>query len=103
MEFGKKFKIYLTGKGLTAKEYGQATQYSPQVMSKYSNVDKPNIDFVDTLVQFDPEVDLNELLKDEAILKLVAERKAERLRAATAALEDLKKNIEIIEDGLSRI
>lgn len=102
MEFNKMFPRWLKARGLKSKDVGEKMKKSPQVMSKYVNAEKPNIDFVEDLVQAYPDVDLNELLKNEAVINMLNEEREKYKSQALEALEEFESKIQLIKESLSR-
>lgn len=62
MKMKQKFKKYFKKKGLTQKEVAELINYRADMVGRY--MEKPNYDFIISILKLCPDIDLNYLFKE---------------------------------------
>lgn len=98
--FKTKLRKIIEESGMTQEEFAKATKVGRTTLYNYMNGRKPTMNFIINLVEYDPDIDLNWLLKEHKykrneIVSVVREEKSrnknEYIEKIERALDALKK------------
>lgn len=98
--FKKKLRKIIKESGLTQEEFANATNVGRSTLYNYMNGRMPTMSFIQSLIKYDPEIDLNWLLKEEKYKTIEVESvvresthksKNEYIKLLEKAVEGLKK------------
>ena len=103
MGFSVKIKKYFDDRLLSNREIAKIMDgYSENMVSQFLNSDKLSITFIQLLIKYFPDIDLNYLLKEESDIHLVEESREEYKKRSVEIMEDIKVKLEELEKIVSQ-
>jgi transcriptional regulator with XRE-family HTH domain len=101
MGFSKKIKNYFKERGITQRKVGQIMNWNELSVSRAMKSDDLSITFIEKLIEYFPEIDLNYLLKNNKEDGELSEMNEPS--EMYKKLSDEEKLIEEIEDRLNKL
>jgi hypothetical protein len=102
MGFSQKMKTFFKEKGLNNRQVSEVMEgYSESLISRYINSDKVSLHFLNKLLQYFPDVDVNYMIKDEDALEEVAEKPAATAKENILLIEEIQQKLEQLKNNLS--
>lgn len=98
MGFSKKIQEYFDNKGLNNRDISKIMDgYNESLVSRYLNSDNVSMTFVEKLIKYFPDIDLNYLLKDQndtvSETREVYESNQQIIEEIENKLNELKNNL----------
>lgn len=103
MGFSTKLKSFFKEKGMNNRQVSEIMEgYSESMISRYINSDKVSLHFLNKLIQYFPDIDINYMIREDNAVDEVAEQPSVYRKESALLIEEIMKNLEELKRNLSQ-
>ena len=103
MDFGPRFKKILKEKGISQSQFCENYNLNQGLVSRYCSGEKPSVDFIYTVIEAFPDVDLDYLFSKDDELNMVQETEGNYTKSSLNIIKDIEKKLSELKKNVTQM